>query len=224
MAVKAKMETLEARKIEIAAKLQDAPEQKPALHPAMAEIYRAKVERLSQSLNGPDLQTEAVEILRGLVETITMTPEEDGYAILLKGDLAGILTLAAGTGNTARTAGGGAQSPSSQVSLVAGRDTSVVCHCPNASSIQATRLQVSLSRYKRVLLYDRRTAKLLGSSSSRRQLSDTYNLKFDVVAVTCHVVEFESKRIATENLIELVTLTEACEFTRDRIDTVVRNK
>ena len=119
-AVKTKMETLETRKAEIETRLEYAPEQKPALHPAMAEIYRAKVERLSQSLNAPDLRAEAVEILRGLVETITLTPEDDGYGILLKGDLAGILTLAAGTGNAARTAAGGAQSPSSQVSLVAG--------------------------------------------------------------------------------------------------------
>ena len=118
-AVKTKMETLEARKVEIDARLEHAPEQKPALHPAMAEIYRVKVERLSQSLNAPDLRAEAVEILRGLVETITLTPEKDGYGILLKGDLAGILTLAAGNGN-ARAAAGGAQSPSSQVSLVAG--------------------------------------------------------------------------------------------------------
>ena len=69
----------------------------------MAEIYRAKVEHLSESLNAPDLRAEAVEILRGLVETITLTPEEDGYAILLKGDLAGILTLASSAGSTART-------------------------------------------------------------------------------------------------------------------------
>lgn len=119
-AVKAKMETLEARKIEIAAKLQDAPEQKPVLHPAMAGIYREKVERLSESLNGPDLRTEATELLRGLVETITLTPEDHGYAILLKGDLAGILTLAAGAENTAQAAPRGATTASSQISLVAG--------------------------------------------------------------------------------------------------------
>ncbi|MEL7471576.1 MAG: recombinase family protein [Pseudomonadota bacterium] len=76
-AVKAKMETLEARKAEIETNLKSAPEHKPALHPAMAEIYRTKVERLSVSLSAPDLRAEAVEILRGLVETITLTPEED---------------------------------------------------------------------------------------------------------------------------------------------------
>ena len=85
----------------------------------MAGAYRQKVENLSEALNAEGTRAEAVDLLRGLVETIVLTPEAGGYAILLKGDLAGILALAAGTKN-GKTAVAGGPSAVSQVSLVAG--------------------------------------------------------------------------------------------------------
>ena len=66
----------------------------PALHPAMAEIYRQKVTDLAAALNAPETRGEAAEILRGLIDTIELRPSAEAYDILLRGDLAGILTLA----------------------------------------------------------------------------------------------------------------------------------
>ena len=113
------MESLEARKAEVEAALRSAPAPKPILHPAMAVLYRQKVANLSAALNAEGTRPEAVTLLRGLIETIVLTPEPDGYAILLKGDLARILALAAEAEHD-KTAVASGPPAVSQVSLVAG--------------------------------------------------------------------------------------------------------
>ena len=65
------------------------------LHPAMAEIYRRKVVEMAETLNRDDRRVEAAAILRGLIERIELQPSEKRYEILLRGDLAGILRIAA---------------------------------------------------------------------------------------------------------------------------------
>jgi hypothetical protein len=60
----------------------------------MADLYKTKIEALYQSLNREEDRGEAAEILRSLVERITVTPKDGGLEIHLIGDLAGILRLA----------------------------------------------------------------------------------------------------------------------------------
>jgi hypothetical protein len=110
------MEALEARKavLETAVELQETPP--PALHPRMAEVYRAKVSDLASALGAPETRAEAAELLRGLVERIVLTPGADGWEILVVGDLAGILSIASGT----QSAPAGMARGVSQVSMVAG--------------------------------------------------------------------------------------------------------
>ena len=63
-------------------------------HPALATIYRNKVERLEASLNEPGTGREAFELLRGLIDSIILTPAADGkLEIELRGDLAEILAV-----------------------------------------------------------------------------------------------------------------------------------
>ena len=69
---------------------------KPVLHPAMAEVYHRQVNQLADALNDDRNRAEAAELLRGLIETIELRPEGTGFAILLRGDLAGILSLSLG--------------------------------------------------------------------------------------------------------------------------------
>ena len=63
----------------------------------MAEVYHRKVADLAEALNREDARAEAAEILRGLIERIELQPRAEGYEILLRGDLAGILALSART-------------------------------------------------------------------------------------------------------------------------------
>ena len=101
------------------------------LHPKAAELYAAKVAELETSLNAPDIRPAAMEILRGLIDRITLTPDlsaPDGLAAELHGDLGMILSLAA----SAASDGVGRRGPQntklprtvvlgSQFSVVAGR-------------------------------------------------------------------------------------------------------
>ncbi|CAN5504832.1 hypothetical protein BH23ACI1_BH23ACI1_24020 [soil metagenome] len=47
----------------------------PLLHPSMADIDRSKVEELAAALRREDTRLEASEMLRGLIESIVLTPE-----------------------------------------------------------------------------------------------------------------------------------------------------
>ena len=90
-----KITELETRRDQLEAALAERDAPPPVLHPAMAEVYHRKVADLAEALNREDARAEAAEILRGLIERIELRPGAEGYEILLRGDLAGILALSA---------------------------------------------------------------------------------------------------------------------------------
>ena len=109
--MKGKMDTLEARKAELDAKLVEATAEEPIiLHPALAEVYGAKIKALAGSLGDEDTKAEAIELLRSLVTEVRLHPDEsaeDGHVIELYGELAAILELTgAKNKNTHRFTGG----------------------------------------------------------------------------------------------------------------------
>ena len=88
----------------------------PLLHPKMAEIYRRKVDDLHTALNGEhSTRAEALDILRSLIDAIVLVPEGRELKIELRGDLAGILKVAANEKSPSGTDG-----LVSQVEMVAG--------------------------------------------------------------------------------------------------------
>ena len=64
-----------------------------SLHPALAETYRQKVDRLHQALSQDEERGEAANILRGLIDEIRLVPKEGVLGIYLVGNLATILAL-----------------------------------------------------------------------------------------------------------------------------------
>jgi chromosome segregation ATPase len=91
---KAEIKALDARRKELQAQLETADEPPPLLHPEMAALYRQKVTTLAQALERLDTRTEATEALRGLIDAITLTPEQGELRIELKGNLAAMLSAA----------------------------------------------------------------------------------------------------------------------------------
>jgi site-specific DNA recombinase len=95
--MKAKMDTLEARKTALDANLAETPEEDPILlHPALAQVYGAKIRALAESLNNEETKGEAIARLRGLVSELRLHPDENapgGHLIELYGELAAILDL-----------------------------------------------------------------------------------------------------------------------------------
>ncbi|WP_454819262.1 recombinase family protein [Labrys neptuniae] len=115
--VKQRSQKLEGRKTELTRFLSDAEEPPPLLHPNMAEHYRAQVEGLYTALReeSETKRLNAGDIIRSLVKAIILTPEHGELQIDVRGDLAGILTLATQTKTPAACATG-----LSQVKMVAG--------------------------------------------------------------------------------------------------------
>ena len=72
---------LGAHKKELEARL-DAPAPPPVRpHPNPAVLYREKVAELHTVPADPKLQTEALEVIRGLIERVELHPAEEGFRI-----------------------------------------------------------------------------------------------------------------------------------------------
>ncbi|MCC2612167.1 recombinase family protein [Neorhizobium petrolearium] len=90
---------LEARKKELAGILDDADEPPPLLHPNLAKYYHEEIAALHDQLGNEETRGRAAQMLRTLVERIELVPNGDELAIVLRGDLAAILTFACGKKN-----------------------------------------------------------------------------------------------------------------------------
>jgi site-specific DNA recombinase len=93
--VQAKLEAMEARRGEVAKELASLSEEPVRLHPNLADLYRRKVAALQGLLENDTTRTEAVEIIRSLVEQVIFRPTpEAGLEVELVGDIAGMVHLA----------------------------------------------------------------------------------------------------------------------------------
>jgi site-specific DNA recombinase len=89
------MTDMERRKDELEAKLAEADEPPPLLHPSLAEVYRERVDALSQAPATPGHTGGSGRGDPILVSAIELVPEGGGLAIVLRGDLAPMLSFAA---------------------------------------------------------------------------------------------------------------------------------
>ncbi len=110
--LKEELDGLEVHKSKLEEELRglemEAPEQ-PILYPALAVVYRQKVNLLHETSVQEDTRIGAIEILRSLIEKITITPDADGLRSIsvLEGDLTKLLAYAATLKNEARALGAG---------------------------------------------------------------------------------------------------------------------
>lgn len=95
-AMKARMAELERQKSEITARLAEVPQDVPDIHPGIAEIYKRKVERLTDTLADPETRLDASSDIRSLVGKIVLHPGAKRGEIhaTLHGSLMGILDFA----------------------------------------------------------------------------------------------------------------------------------
>ncbi|MDX2265916.1 MAG: recombinase family protein [Hyphomicrobiales bacterium] len=116
--MKGRMDELEARRAELEAKLSAAPDDHlPDVLPNVADLYRRKIERLSEALSLPGTNQQAASVIRSLIGQIVLTPSEDGkhLTIDLHGELAAVIALASGKPGSATPA-----ETSGRFALVAG--------------------------------------------------------------------------------------------------------
>jgi hypothetical protein len=86
-----------ARQTQLKELIDQAPPSAPHLHPKLAEVYRAIVADLHVALSDPNARTEAAEILRGLIDRITVRNDPYGHMVELTGDIVKLLTLPGGS-------------------------------------------------------------------------------------------------------------------------------
>ena len=94
--VKDDLARIAAKREELEELVGGTTEEPVLLHPNMAGYYRRQVTGLAAALNDDENRAEAADLIRSLVDRITLTPNDRGKLdISLFGDLAGILTMAA---------------------------------------------------------------------------------------------------------------------------------
>jgi len=114
----AEMRRLEARKLALTAKLAQAQEPAPLLHPNMAGIWRQRIAHLHHALQDAAMRAEAFAQLRGLIDRVVLMPEEGRLSIALRGELAAMLSFSRRGEPRGRCYG--APPSGAQLSLVAG--------------------------------------------------------------------------------------------------------
>jgi site-specific DNA recombinase len=95
--LQAKLDELEEHKTRLQSEIDGTPADTPRLHPNAAEIYRKRVGSLQDALADPASKTEAIEILRGLIERIAVSAAGVGFTIELVGEIANMVRLSTGT-------------------------------------------------------------------------------------------------------------------------------
>ena len=118
--LKDRIGALEARKAELVELVSETRKQVPLLHPNMSEIYRRRIAALCNSLGDDDGKLEALEVLRTLVDQVALVPDGNELSIVLRGDLAAMLTFAANRKRPDLLSEAGLLGLLSPVSVVAG--------------------------------------------------------------------------------------------------------
>jgi DNA invertase Pin-like site-specific DNA recombinase len=116
--MKGRMDELEAQRAELEAKLSAAPDDHlPDVLPNIADVYRRKIERLSDALSQAGTSRQAASVIRSLIGQIVLTPSEDNNHLMidLHGELAAVIALASGKSESATP-----QNTSGRFALVAG--------------------------------------------------------------------------------------------------------
>ncbi|RVH62715.1 recombinase family protein [Sinorhizobium meliloti] len=94
--INSKMVALEQRKKELCLMLETTDNPPPLLHPNLAKYYHEEITALHDQLGNEETRCRAAQMLRTLVNRIELVPNGEELAIELRGDLAAILTFAAG--------------------------------------------------------------------------------------------------------------------------------
>jgi site-specific DNA recombinase len=115
--LKEELLALEARQDELREMLAEQGPNVPLIHPNFAEVYRRKVAALHQALADEASRMEAMELIRSLIDAIVLAPEEGTLRVEVRGELSGILALAAGS----KKPGLSDRALAEQIKMVAGR-------------------------------------------------------------------------------------------------------
>ena len=120
--MKTRLAELMSDKAELTAQLEPASDiAQVAIHPRLHELYYRKVQYLERMLAGDNAEA-AHELVRSMMERVTVAPSPNGYTAVLHGDLANILAIsqASAEATAPKSKLPDTSVPGSQLSVVAG--------------------------------------------------------------------------------------------------------
>jgi site-specific DNA recombinase len=96
--LQARLDEIESRKLQLQRELEATPPSAPRFHPRLSDVYREKISQLHDALAEPQDREEAVGILRGLIEKISVRPTGKGrsFEVELVGEIANMVALSPG--------------------------------------------------------------------------------------------------------------------------------
>ena len=108
--LKAKIQTMEKEQSALQDAINAAPATAPILHPNLSKLYAARVADLQTSLLDEDVHTEALDILRTLINRVEigLKAEDGSRPIELIGDITAMIEASSGTPNSKKPALNGA--------------------------------------------------------------------------------------------------------------------
>lgn len=122
-----------------------------AIHPRLHELYYRKVQNLESMLAGENAEA-ARELVRSMIERVTIAPDPNGYTAVLHGDLANILAISRASAEIAipKRKLPDTQMSGSQLSVVAGARNHHYLRSEGKRSVDMAGLEYVVSKVRQI--------------------------------------------------------------------------
>mgnify|MGYP003949439051 FL=1 len=92
--LQSKLDTLENEKSELLKTLESPTSATVSLHPALADLYKQKINQLADVLKDPKIRIQATLLIRELIERVDIDYNENSWDIAIKGEISALVSLA----------------------------------------------------------------------------------------------------------------------------------
>ena len=92
--LQSKLDTLENEKSELLKTLESPTSATVSLHPALADLYKQKINQLADVLKDPKIRIQATLLIRELIERVDLDYNENSWDISIKGEISALVSLA----------------------------------------------------------------------------------------------------------------------------------
>ena len=92
--LQSKLDTLENEKSELLKTLESPTSATVSLHPALADLYKQKINQLADVLKDPKIRIQATLLIRELIERVDIDYNENSWDTAIKGDISALVSSA----------------------------------------------------------------------------------------------------------------------------------